>query len=146
MNAVGFANGSDGRFFEEGIQGIVSMCNCCSEVGVGALMYLLHVAAGLEVKNQDVHPERDATSFSKVEIASKGTRVTECWTWTWLVSPAPGHEKKNGTPLFETKSDLWNTVWHDTKDYYNQKYLNMNKIFNFGALKGVDVGWWWPGA
>ena len=71
MNAVGFVNGSDGRFFEEGIQGIVSMCNCCSEVGVGALMYLLRVAAGLEVKNQDVHPERDATSFSKVEIARR---------------------------------------------------------------------------
>ena len=64
-----------------------------------------------------------SVGFSQVDVLSKGTQVTECWMWTWLVSLAPGHEKKNRTPLFETKSDLWNTVWHDTKDYYNQKYL-----------------------
>ena len=30
--------------------------------------------------------------------AGKGSWVMECQMWAWLVSPAPGRKKKNGTP------------------------------------------------
>ena len=33
------------------------------------------------------------------DVAARGClQVSECRTWTWLVSPAAGREKKNGTP------------------------------------------------
>ena len=47
-------------------------------------------------------PKKCKFAKTKVEwlgmvIKDKGSLESESRTWTWLVSPAPGHEKKNGT-------------------------------------------------
>jgi hypothetical protein len=36
--------------------------------------------------------------FKNILESGKGAQASECWTWTRLVSPAPGREKKNWNP------------------------------------------------
>ena len=52
----------------------------------------------------------------------KGAPGSECRTYTRLVSPAIGREKKNGTPYFLIKLDIWSSIKHCTT--YHQQALS----------------------
>ena len=55
-------------------------------------------------------------------ITIKGAPGLECRMYTRLFSPAIGHEKKNGTPYFLIKLDIWSSIKHCTT--YHQQALS----------------------
>ena len=61
--------------------------------------------------------ELEVVSSSTVGLLAqtgKGAPGSECRTYTRLVSPAIGHDKKNGTPYFLIKLDIWSSINHCT--------------------------------